>query len=425
MQFTRLADWLQWQETLHPQAIDLGLARVRRVLARLALRSSGYPVITVAGTNGKGSCVALLESMLSAAGHRVGTFTSPHLHRYNERIRIGGVEASDASLVAAFERIEAARQGDTLTFFEFNALAALVIFDTAGIDCAVLEVGLGGRLDAVNVVDADAVLITSIGLDHCEWLGPTTESIGREKAGVFRAGRPAIFGSGEMPESIQAAADALEVPLQRLGRDFAFELTASGWNWSQGSFRLEGLPRPALPGSIQFANAAAAIAVLQLLASRLPVSKEAIAEGLKSVRLPGRFEVRPGVVSWIFDVAHNPDAARILAANLATLPCAGRTIAVCGILGDKDVAAIAIELKAQVDAWILAGLQGPRAAGVLALQERFGKAGVAVQAAAPDVPAACAAANAMARPGDRVVVFGSFLTVGPARDWHATVSMSP
>jgi dihydrofolate synthase / folylpolyglutamate synthase len=419
MQFTRLADWLQWQESLHPQSIDLGLARVQRVLARLGLRPAGHPVITVAGTNGKGSCVALLESLLSCAGYRVGAFTSPHLHRYNERIRVGGVEISDASLVAAFERIEAARQGDTLTFFEFNALAALVIFDTAGIDCAVLEVGLGGRLDAVNVVDADVALITSIGLDHCEWLGTTVEAIGREKAGILRTGRPAIFGSGSMPASVQEAADVLGVPLKRLGRDFGFEVTPSGWTWTQGEVRIEGLPRPALPGPIQVANAASVIAVLQLLAERLPVPRNALDAGLRSVRLAGRFEVRPGTVPWIFDVAHNPDAARVLAENLASLPDTGRTIAVCGILGDKDIEAIGALLKDRVDVWILAGLPGPRATSVQTLQIRFGHAGIAVLASSPDVVGACGIANEIARPGDRVVVFGSFLTVGPAREWHS------
>jgi dihydrofolate synthase/folylpolyglutamate synthase len=423
MQHTRLADWLRWQETLHPQAIDLGLDRVRRVLVRLGLQAARHPVITVAGTNGKGSCVALLESVLAAAGYRVGAFTSPHLTRYNERIRVAGVEASDASLVAAFERIEAVRAGESLTFFEFNTLAALLVFDTAGIDCAVLEVGMGGRLDAVNAVDADVALITSIGLDHCDWLGHTIEAIGREKAGILRAGRPAVFGSGEMPESIQAAADSLGVPLKRLGRDFRFEATQSGWTWSQGAESIEALPRPALPGSIQYANAAAVIAVLKTLGSRLPISKQAIEVGLRQVRLAGRFEVRPGRVPWIFDVAHNPDAAHVLAENLATLPASGRTIAVCGILGDKDIATIVDQLKDEVAVWILAGLDGPRAASLESMQERFRQAGVTVHSSAPDVIGACEVANSLARPGDRVLVFGSFHTVGPARDWHSSVSM--
>jgi dihydrofolate synthase/folylpolyglutamate synthase len=418
MQSMGLEDWLRRQEALHPRAIDLGLDRVRKVLLRLGLRPSRAPVISVAGTNGKGSCVALLDSILAAAGYRVGTFTSPHLHRYNERIRVAGREASDASLVAAFERIEAAREDVSLTFFEFNTLAALLIFDTAGIDCAVLEVGMGGRLDAVNVVDADVALITSIGLDHCEWLGATTEAIGREKAGIMRPGRPVVFGSGVMPGSIQATADSLGARLLQPGRDFGHDVTPSGWSWWKGSTKQVDLPRPALAGGIQYANAAAVLAVLDELKTRLPVPGTAVEAGLRSVRLAGRFEVIPGDVPWVFDVAHNPDAARVLAVNLANSPCSGRTIAVCGILGDKDVAGIAAELRGTVDLWIPAGLPGPRAGSVGQLAERLAGAGVRVSATAPDVVGACERAAAEARPGDRVVVFGSFLTVGPAREWH-------
>ncbi len=414
-----LSDWLAWQETLHPSVIDLGLDRVRRVLARLGLEPPGCPVITVGGTNGKGSCVALLDSVLIAAGFRTGTFTSPHLHRYNERIRIAGTDASDASLVAAFERIEAARQGDTLTFFEFNTLAALLIFDTAGLDCALLEVGMGGRLDAVNVVDPDVALVTSIGLDHCEWLGATVEEIGREKAGIFRAGRPAVFGSRDMPASVQSAADRVGASLHQLGRDFDYTVGPNDWSWQGGTIRLDGLPRPALAGAVQYANAAAVIAVLQVVSTRLPVAKEALAAGLSAASLAGRFEIRPGPVTWIFDVAHNPAAAQVLADNLAGLPNVGRTIAVCGILGDKDVVSIATQLHSSIDLWILAGLSGPRAGSLGSLRERFERAGVPIEFAAPDVTSACEAALSLAGPGDRIVVFGSFLTVGPAREWYA------
>jgi len=419
MQTRGLDEWLAWQEALHPRAVDLGLDRVRQVLARLEVQQGRTPVITVAGTNGKGSCVALLESVLSAAGYRVGAFTSPHLYRYNERIRVAGVEASDASLVAAFERIEAARGGISLTFFEFNTLAALLIFDTAGVDCAVLEVGLGGRLDAVNVVDADVALITSIGLDHCEWLGATTEAIGREKAGIMRPGRPAVFGSGSMPDSIRAAAGEHGARLLQSGRDFGFDVTSAGWSWWQGSKRIEDLPPPALPGQVQYANAAAVLSVLDALDARLPVPREAIATGLRSVRLPGRFEVLPGKVTWIFDVAHNPDAARVLAGNLARGATPGRTIAVCGILADKDVEGIAAELRNCIDAWVLAALPGPRATTTEGLARRFSQAGVEAAGCATDVPGACELADSLSRPGDRVVVFGSFLTVGPAREWYS------
>jgi dihydrofolate synthase / folylpolyglutamate synthase len=419
MPFTSLSAWLTWQETLHPTVIDLGLGRVRRVLDRLGWRPPKYPVITIGGTNGKGSCVALLDSVLSSAGYRTGTFTSPHLHRYNERIRIAGTDASDASLVAAFERIEAARRGDTLTFFEFNALAALLIFDTAGLDCGILEVGMGGRLDAVNVVDPDVALVTSIGLDHCEWLGATVEEIGAEKAGIFRAGRPAVFGSRDMPTSIQSAADQLGASLRQLGRDFDYTVGQNDWSWHEGALRLERLSRPALVGAVQYANASAIIAVLQAVSARLPITQEALDAGLRSVSLAGRFEVQPGPVTWIFDVAHNPAAAEVLADNLAGLPGAGRTIAVCGILGDKDVESIATRLRLKFDIWILAGLSGPRAGNLAALRERFERAGVPIELTARDVTSACAGALTMARPGDCIVVFGSFLTVGPAREWFS------
>jgi dihydrofolate synthase / folylpolyglutamate synthase len=420
MSFSNLSDWLAWQETLHPRPVDLGLGRIERVLGRLDWQRPRCPVITVAGTNGKGSCVALLAGILGAAGYRTGTFTSPHLHRYNGRIQVAGLEASDASLIAAFERIEAARRGETLTFFEFNALAALLIFATAGLDCITLEVGMGGRLDAVNVVDADVALVTSIGLDHCEWLGATVEAIGAEKAGIFRPGRPAILGSRDMPASVRAAAEGIGAPLQQLGRDFDFALQERGWSWRGGAVQIEGLPSPRLPGLVQYANAAAVIAVLQAIGGQLPVHKQALVEGLRSTSLAGRFEVRPGPIAWIFDVAHNPAAARVLAENLANSPGSGRTLAVCGILGEKDVASIAVELRGLIDAWILAGLAGPRAVSGDALKERFERAQVAVTSVAADVGAACEAARGMAQPGDRVVVFGSFLVVGPAREWHSS-----
>ncbi len=417
MHFARVADWLAWQETLHPQAIDLGLDRVRRVLARLAWQAPACPVVTVGGTNGKGSCVALVDSMLATQGYRTGTFTSPHLSRYNERIRIGGSEVSDASLLAAFERIEAVRGSDSLTFFEFNTLAALLVFETAGLDAVILEVGMGGRLDAVNLVDPDVALVTSIALDHCEWLGQDVETIGREKAGIFRAGRAAIFGSSSMPDSIAAEAVRIGARLQRLDHEFRCELRSGSWDWAGAGRRITGLPAPALPGLAQYANAASVVAVLESLQHRLPVSVKAMAAGLRNVRLPGRFEVHSGPVTWIFDVAHNPAAAQNLAGNLAGHPCPGRTLAVCGVLGDKDIESIAAALRASVDAWILAGLPGPRAGSLATMQDRFGTSGVSVDAIEPTVEAACMAATRMARPGDRIVVFGSFLTVGPAREW--------
>jgi dihydrofolate synthase / folylpolyglutamate synthase len=425
--FRRLADWLAWQEKLHPNAIDLGLERLQRTLTRLNWRRPACPVITVAGTNGKGSCVALMARILGEAGHRVGTFTSPHLLRYNERIAVGGVEVSDEALVDAFERIDAARGDDTLTFFEFNAAAALLVFADAQPDAVVLEVGLGGRLDAVNVVDADVAIVTSIDLDHIDWLGPDRETIGREKAGIFRAGRPAIFGARDMPASIRESAQQVGADLQQLGHDFDWVRSGERWTWRGRSSELLDLPPPALHGEIQYDNAAAVLAAIEALELRLPVPRAAIESGLQTVTLPGRFQVvqRDGL-EWILDVAHNPAAARTLATQLAARSGGGRTIAVCGVLGDKDVEGIVTALRDSFDAWVIVGLQGPRSLAPDVLAARARAVGVPVEAVAADVAAGCLAAEALARPGDRIVVFGSFLTVGPAlgrlytsRPWSA------
>lgn len=419
MRFSRLADWLSWQETLHPQAIDLGLERLQRTLDRLGYRPPACPVITVGGTNGKGSCVALLSHILKAAGYRVGAFTSPHLIRYNERIVLDDREVSDASLSAAFERIDAARGEDTLTFFEFNTLAALLVFETAQPDAIVLEVGMGGRLDAVNVIDPDVALVTSIALDHCDWLGADVETIGKEKAGIFRARRPAVFGSPEMPESIRTRAQEIQSDLLRLGMDFGFERDANGWSWwgSKGALRLEHLPRPGLFGDTQFENASAVLQVLASLSDRLPVDRLAIESGLRTVRVAGRFQRFPRAVEWILDVAHNPAAAQTLAAQLRLEARGERTLAVCGILGDKDIDGIVGHLRESFDEWIIAALPGARAVPVDELASRARRMGANVVATAASVAGACRIAQDRATPGDRVVVFGSFLTVGPALEW--------
>ena len=418
MRFDRLADWLAWQETLHPNAIDLGLDRLQRTLDRLGWQRPACPVLTVAGTNGKGSCVALTAQILREAGYRVGTFTSPHLLRYNERIAIDGVEVADEALVAAFERIDAARGADTLTFFEFNAAAALLVLADANPDAVVLEVGLGGRLDAVNVVDADVALVTSIDLDHCDWLGHDRETIGREKAGIFRAGRPAIFGSRDMPASIREFAQQVGADLQQLGRDFDWTRSGDRWTWRGRTGQQRDLPAPALHGEIQYDNAAAVLAALEALQLRLRVPRSAIERGLQTVTLPGRFQVvrqsSPRPIEWILDVAHNPAAAHTLAAQLAARKGGGRTIAVCGVLSDKDVEGIVGELRSSFDAWVIVGLQGARALPPEALAARVRNVGAHVEAVAADVVAGCLAAEALAQAGDRIVVFGSFLTVGPA-----------
>jgi dihydrofolate synthase / folylpolyglutamate synthase len=417
MRPSSLSEWLLWQEKLHPSSIDLGLDRVRRTLERLKWQAPRCPVITVGGTNGKGSTVALIRRMLSASGYRVGTFTSPHLIRYNERITIAEREVSDASLVAAFERIDVARGDDTLTFFEFNTLAALLIFEGADLDAMVLEVGLGGRLDAVNVVDADLAIISSIGLDHCDWLGADIETIAAEKAGIMRRERPVIFGSRKMPNSIELAARQLGSHLQRLGRDFDWEASANIWNWRGRQTSHLELPMPALHGEAQLENASTALAALETLQARLPVSRTAIETGLRTVSLPGRFQVIECGAQWVLDVAHNPDAASTLAENLRASPERRPTIAVCGVLGDKDLPGIIAPLAGSFDGWVAAELQGPRARPIDSFADELRKLQINVLATSPSVPAACERALQLAGKQGRIVVFGSFLTVGPALEW--------
>ncbi|MFO1407066.1 MAG: bifunctional tetrahydrofolate synthase/dihydrofolate synthase [Steroidobacteraceae bacterium] len=419
--------WLDWQQALHPRAMDLGLERVGRVLARTGWRGPRAPVITIGGTNGKGSCVAYAAAMLGAAGLRVGTFTSPHLVDYRERVRVGGVPVSAASLVAAFERIADALGDDTITFFEFNTLAALLVFETARPDALVLEVGMGGRLDAVNLVDPDVAVIVSVGLDHVEWLGPDVESIGREKAGILRSGRPAIVGTANPPRSVLAAAHRLGADLRLRGRDFdAVVADRDRWTYRDRAGQFEGLPRPALQGDVQVGNAAAVLAALRALDGRLALPRSAIERGLATAALPGRFQrIRDERgFEWVLDVAHNDDSARTLAANLAAEPAPGRTIAVCGVLGDKDVRAVVGALRGRVDEWLAASTAGPRGLDDTTLVERAAGAGVRMRASGT-VPAALEVAAARAAPGDRIVVFGSFHTVGPALEHLAATGRTP
>ena len=408
MRFDDLASWLRWQESLHPNAIDLGLARVVEVLERLGWTRPHYPIVTIGGTKGKGSTVALLERILSAAGYRVGAFTSPHLRRYNERIRIAEREISDASLLAAFARIDAARDDVSLTFFEFNTLAALLVFETAGLDVMLLEVGMGGRLDAVNVVDADVSVVTSVALDHCEWLGNDVESIGREKAGIYRAHRPALFGSRNPPASVVQTALDLHANFLRLDRDFGYAIHEETWDWFMQGKKWANLPRPWLFGATQVSNAATSLAVLECLSERLPVSRAAIEQGLSSVDLPGRFQslTRAGRL-WILDVAHNAASARTLAENLRALASSGRTLAICGILGDKDIEAIAQEMAAFVHQWIVVPLLSPRALPTDELAKRLSAGGARDVTVAPSIESAAAQAQTSATTQDRIVVFGS------------------
>lgn len=409
MRFQSLADWLAWQETLHPKAIDLGLERVRAVAERMGLLAPAHLVITVAGTNGKGSSVAMLEAILVCAGLRVGAYTSPHLWRYNERIRIDRKAAGDADIVAAFDRIDTARGDISLSYFEFGTLAALDLFARAQLDVAVLEVGLGGRLDAVNILDADCALVTGIGIDHVEWLGPDRESIGREKAGIFRAGRSAVCSDPQPPASVRETAHALGAQWFGLGEQYSYERVDDSWTWWGGGVRLESLPLPALPGPFQLQNAAGALMALRALGARVPVTLAAIRDGLTQARSAGRFQVVPGAVEEIYDVAHNPHGARALAEALAARPCAGRTLAVCAMLADKDAAGVAAVLVEQVQAWFLAGLDDARGQSAEALAERM-HLPVEPRLCA-DPAAALNVARAAAYPGDRIVVFGSFHTI--------------
>lgn len=409
--FDVLADWLRWQEQLHPNSIDMGLERVRRVLANMQLARPPFRVLTVGGTNGKGSCVAFLEAILRAHGYRVGAYTSPHLLRYNERVRVDSREADDQEFCDAFERIDAARGDVSLTYFEFGTLAALDIFRKHRVDIAVLEVGMGGRLDAVNAVEPEAALVASVGLDHQEWLGDDRDSIGYEKAGIYRAARPAICGDRQPPARLIETARKLGADLQVLGQDFDWTATPQGWRWHSGEMLLEDLPPPSLPGRIQLDNAASVIALLQA-SPALGVSSDAIRAGLAKAHLPARFQRVLGPVEMVFDVAHNPDAARVLAANLVANPATGRTVAVIGMFRDKAVEAVIPILAPQIDEWFVGALEGPRGqtAAEFAARARSVVPDAVLNEYA-DVGTACAAAGARTSAGDRIVVCGSFQTV--------------
>jgi len=332
-------------ETLHPSEIELGLDRVVAVRDRLGLMPPPFAVITVGGTNGKGSTVALLEQVLHHAGYRVGTYTSPHLVYYNERVRIGTSEVSDDQLVGAFERVEAARRKVPLTYFEFGTLAAVDLFRHLSVDIAILEVGLGGRLDAVNAWDADVAVVSSIGIDHVEYLGPDRESIGREKAGIFRSGRPAICGDPQPPESLLAQASEIGARLYRVHKDFDFETAPEGWTWRSVDTSYGGLPYPAMRGHYQLYNASAAFMALDLIADRFPVTVADRRAGLTQAILPGRFQTLPGRPVRVFDVAHNVQAAEALARTLSAQVIPGRTIAVCGMLRDKPIVDVVAVLE--------------------------------------------------------------------------------
>ncbi|KHD08253.1 hypothetical protein PN36_19195 [Candidatus Thiomargarita nelsonii] len=399
-----LNQWLDWQTSLHPHEIELGLTRCRTVAQRLNLLPPRFPIISVAGTNGKGSSVILLDAILTAAGYRMGRFTSPHLLRYNERISIAGHEADDAEICQAFRLIEEVRDDISLTFFEFSTLAALLIFQRNDVDFAVLEVGLGGRLDAVNIVDPKIALVTAIDIDHVEWLGHDRESIGFEKAGIFRAGCPAVCSDAQPPQSLIKHAEQLQAPLYYLDRDFAYQKSSDKtWIWQRmNKTQTQQLPLPNLPGEFQLQNAAGVLMVLELL--NFPVAKKAIHQGLINATLPGRFQILPGC---ILDVAHNPLGARVLAQLLAQQSCQGETHAVVGMLKDKDIATVLAIMQDVIHHWHVAPLNTPRSASAQSLVEHLTAIGASHIHSYPSI----AAAYTHAQKGDRIVVFGSFYTV--------------
>ena len=395
-----LATWLSYLEHLHSKTIDMGLVRVSEVAARMDVLKPAPFVFTVAGTNGKGTTCRTLEAMLTAAGYKVGVYSSPHLVRYTERVRVRGAELAESAHTASFAEIEQARGEISLTYFEFGTLSALWLFKQAMLDVVILEVGLGGRLDATNIVDADVAVVTSIALDHTDWLGPDRESIGREKAGVFRGGKPAVVGEPEMPHTIADVAQEKGAQLLRRGVDWNYAVNGDSWTFSDARGELSHLAIPQVPQP----NAATALAALR--ASGLKVNEQAIRDGIKNALLPGRFQIVSQSPRLILDVAHNPHAAAYLAERLKMQPATGRTLAVMGMLHDKDIAGTLACLSEVVDSWYCAPLEGPRGAAAEQLVEHLREGAVYAT-----VAQAWHAAMADAHPEDTVLVCGSFHTV--------------
>lgn len=418
MRYKRLSDWLAWQETMHPRQVDLGLQRVSSVASYCQLLPLRCPVITVAGTNGKGSVVAMIESMLHARNYRVGSYMSPHINAYNERIRINQRLVADDLLCEAFDFIDRRRKTVSLSFFEFGTLAALYCFQRCSLDAVILEAGLGGRLDAVNIVDSDAAVIASIDLEHTDWLGKSRESIAAEKAGIMRAGKPVVCGDSRPPSSIERVALEKGAIAHQLNRDFTYHRRGHDrWSFRAGDYVLDELPSPALFGSVQFNNAACALQVLHLMEGLLPMDKKSIDRGLRHVNLPGRFQLaasRPKTV--ILDIAHNPSSARALAENLRSMPCDGKTHAVFSVLSDKDVTGIFRAMGEQIDVWHLLELNTGRALRLDVLQEcaREAADGKPIHVY-PSSQAALRRLESFAADGDRIVVFGSVIMVAEAR----------
>ncbi len=415
LRFSTLSEWLTWQESLHFTAVELGLDRCRCVAINMGLLNPDFQVISVAGTNGKGSSVAMLDLMLRNSGYQVGCYTSPHLIRYNERITINGNEVSDDQLCESFDRIDRARGDISLTYFEFGTLAALDLFKVSNIDIAILEVGLGGRLDAVNILDADIALVSSIDLDHEQWLGNDRNSIAREKAGIFRSLSPAVCSDTEPPQSLIDYATKLGTPLYLHGRDFYIEMEENTWSWHSANVHYCDLPKPVRYGDFQIFNAAGVLMALTLLNDRYSVAKESIRQGLQDFRLNGRLQIIPGETQIILDVAHNRQAAGTLVENLRELPCNGATHVLIGMLKDKDRGAVFETLSPIVDVWHTVSLPQDRGADAETLCADLRQTGFTGEKHMYEsVASAKEVILASAKQGDRLVVTGSFLTVGAA-----------
>lgn len=410
--FDTLKGWLDWQESLHPLTIDLGLERAADVFSKLNPDYLKPVTVTVAGTNGKGSCVAYLEAIYRAQGYRVGAYTSPHILKYNERIKIDGQPVDDEAICAAFTRIEAVRGDVTLSYFEFGTLAALDLFARSKVDVQLLEVGLGGRLDAVNIIDPDVSLISSIGIDHTDWLGPTREAIGREKAGIFRAATPAVVGDPDPPFSIFQTAESKKARLYCIGRDFWYGKYGPKWNWSAGRQQCLHLPEPALKGEHQYRNASSVLLAVSLLQDRLPVSDASIRAGLAATRLSGRFQLIDGDIPILLDVGHNPQAVGTLAEYLHDRFPGRRIHAIFSMMKDKDIAGVLEIMNPFVHDWFFAPLANPRSVTEPVIREIFLKNSISrLSFGFKDFSAAFAAARQHSRKGDLLLVFGSFLLV--------------
>jgi len=410
MRFKILAEWLSWQEQLNPKEIELGLDRISTVWSKMHPAALQCPVITVAGTNGKGSSVALLDAILHAAGYQTGCYTSPHFLRYNERIKINGDEVSDQLLCESFDRIDQSRNNLPLTYFEFSTLAALDLFIAAKLDVVILEVGLGGRLDAVNMIDADAALITTISMDHMDWLGDDLEQIGREKAGIMRCGKPAVF-SGGTPQSVIDVADEMGAELYLVDRDYQYTTESRGhWHWQSEAKSYSELPQPALLGKFQKQNAAAVIMLLNTLKDQLSISDEAIKAGLQEVRLTGRFQQIEGLVPTYVDVAHNPEAALALRDTLSNQPADGPLYAVFSMLEGKEIETVVATMSPIIDHWFIAPLASNRGAPVEKLMAAVSLHTNKISSSVSTIDALTAAQQQIPSDG-RVIVFGSFFTV--------------